>query len=50
LTAHDVGLTLDIQVKGVEINVAGVVQSSPLPGGHQANLVTTRDFQRLLNA
>jgi hypothetical protein len=50
LTAHDVGLTLDIQVKGVEINVAGVVQSSPLPGGHQANLVTTRDFQRLLNS
>jgi hypothetical protein len=50
LTAHDVGLTLGIAVKGVEINVAGVVQDSPLPGHHEANLVTTKDFQRLLNS
>jgi hypothetical protein len=49
LTAHDVGVTLGIQVKGIEITVAGVTQSSPLPNGHSANLVTTRDFQRLLN-
>ncbi len=49
LTTRDVGVTLGIEVKGIEINVAGVVQSSPLPGGHAANLVTARDFQRLLN-
>jgi hypothetical protein len=50
LTAHDVGLTLDIPVKGIEITVAGVTQSSPLPNGHTALFVTTRDFQRLLNS
>ena len=50
LTAHVVGLTLGIEVKGIEITVAGVVQKSPLPGDHEANLVTTQDFQRLLNS
>ena len=49
LTAHDVGLTLGIEAKGVEITVAGVAQNSPLPGGHEAILVTNLDFQRLLN-
>lgn len=50
LTAHVVGLTLGIEVKGIEITVAGVVQKSPLPGDHEANLVTTQDFQGLLNS
>jgi Sporulation and spore germination len=49
LTAYDVGLTLGIQVKGVELTVAGVVQSSPIPGGHRATVVTKREAQRLLN-
>jgi len=49
-TSHDVGITLGIHVKGIEILVAGVAQQSPLPGGHLANLVTTQDFQSLLNA
>lgn len=49
LTAHDVGITLGIQVKGIEITVAGVSQSSPLPSGHSAKFLTTRDFQGLLN-
>jgi hypothetical protein len=50
LTARDVGLTLGIEVRGVEIIVAGVAQNSPIPGGHEANLVTPQDFQRLLNS
>lgn len=50
LTAHDVGVTLNIHVKGIEITVAGVAQDSPIPGGHEANLVTTDDFASLLNA
>jgi hypothetical protein len=50
LTSRDVGVTLGIQVKGVEITVAGVAQDSPIPGGREANLVTTQDFQRLLNS
>ena len=49
LTARDVGVTLGIEVKGIEITVAGVTQSSPLPNGHSAKFVTTRDFRRLLN-
>ena len=49
LTAHDVGLTLGIQVRGIEVTVAGVTQNSPLPNGRSAIFVTTRDFQRLLN-
>jgi hypothetical protein len=49
LTAHDVGITLGIQVKGIEITVAGEVQESPTPGGHEENLVTTQDFQSLTN-
>ena len=49
LTSRDVGITLDIPVKGIEINIAGVVQDSPIPGGHEANLVTTQDFQSLTN-
>jgi hypothetical protein len=49
LTAHDVGVTLGIDVKGIEITVAGVTQSSPLPDGHSGIFVTTRDFRRLLN-
>lgn len=49
LTAKDVGLTLGIKVKGIEITVAGVVQRSPLPNGRSAIFVTTKDFQRLLN-
>lgn len=50
LTSRDVGITLGIHVKDVEINVAGVVQDSPIPGGHEANLLTPADFQSLLNA
>jgi hypothetical protein len=50
LTAHDVGITLDIQVRGVVITVAGVTQDSPIPGGRSANFVTTQDFQRLLSS
>lgn len=49
LTAQKVGFTLAVDVKGIEITVAGVAQSSPLPGGHNAILVTPKDFQRLLN-
>jgi hypothetical protein len=49
LTAHDVGVTLGISVRGIEITVAGEAQDSPLPGGHDAIIVTTKDFQRLLN-
>jgi hypothetical protein len=49
LTAHDVGLTLDIKVRGIEFTVAGVTQSSPLPNGHNANFVKKQDFQSLLN-
>lgn len=49
LTAKDVGVTLGIQVKGLEITVAGVTQRLPLPDGHEANLVTPQDFQRLSN-
>jgi hypothetical protein len=48
-TSHDVGFTLGIHVKGIEILVAGVAQNSPLPGGHEANLVTTVDFESLVN-
>ncbi len=49
LTAKDVGVTRGIAIKGVEITVAGVVQDSPLPGGHKSILVTPQDFARLLN-
>jgi hypothetical protein len=49
LTARDVGVALGIHVKGIEITVAGVVQSSPLPNGRSATFVTSSDFQRLLN-
>ncbi len=49
LTAHDVGIALGIQVKGIEITVAGVTQRLPLPDGHEANFVTPQDFQRLTN-
>jgi len=50
LTSRDVGITLGIAVRGVEINVAGVTQDSPIPGGRNAVLVTYADFQRLLNS
>ena len=50
LTARDVGLTLGINVRGVEIIVGGVSEDSPIPGGHEANLVTPQDFQSLLNS
>jgi hypothetical protein len=50
LTARDVGLTLGIEVTGVQITVAGVTQNSPLPGGREARLVTPQDFQGLLNS
>ncbi len=50
LTAKDVGITLGIEVKGIEITVAGVTQRLPLPNGHDANLVTPQDFQRLSNS
>jgi hypothetical protein len=50
LTAHDVAITLGIQFRDVEILVAGVAQKSPIPDGREANLVTTQDFQRLLNS
>jgi len=49
LTARDVGVTLGIEMRGVEIIVDGVAQDSPTPGGHEANLVTPQDFQSLLN-
>jgi len=29
--------------------VAGVLQNSPLPGGHQETLLTKQDFQSLSN-
>lgn len=48
-TSHDVGITLGIHLKGIEILVAGVAQDSPLPGGHEETLVTTADFESLLN-
>ena len=44
LTAYDVGAT-----RGVEITVGDVVQQSPLPNGTRATLVTTNDYQRLMN-
>jgi hypothetical protein len=47
LTAYDVGVSLGIQVRGIEITVAGEVQNSPLPGGHESTLLTKKDFQRL---
>jgi hypothetical protein len=50
LTARDVGLTLDIGVKGIEITVAGVPQNLPIPGGHEERLVTPADFQHLSNS
>ena len=50
LTSRDVGIALEIHVRGIEITVAGVAQDSPIPGGHEANLVTPQDFQSLLNA
>jgi hypothetical protein len=50
LTARDVGLTLGIDVRGVEIIVDGVSQDSPIPDGRDANLVTPQDFQSLLNS
>ncbi len=50
LTAKDVGFTQGIQVKGVEITVAGDLQSSPLPNGTNANFVTPQDFQSLTNS
>jgi hypothetical protein len=48
-TSYDVGVTLAIEVRGVEITVAGVVQRSPIPDGHEAYLVTSQDFESLLN-
>jgi hypothetical protein len=50
LTARDVGITLGNEVKGIEVTVAGVTQRLPLPDGHDASLVTPKDFQRLLNS
>ncbi|HEY5010440.1 MAG TPA: GerMN domain-containing protein [Acidimicrobiales bacterium] len=50
LTARDVGLTLDIGVKGIEITVGGVPQNLPIPGGHEERLVTPADFQNLSNS
>jgi hypothetical protein len=50
LTARDVGYTLGIAVKGIEITVAGVPQDLPIPGGHEERLVTTEDFSSLLNS
>jgi len=50
LTARDVGLTLDIAVKGIEITVAGVPQELPIPGGREERLVTPADFQNLSNS
>ncbi|HEY5437992.1 MAG TPA: GerMN domain-containing protein [Acidimicrobiales bacterium] len=44
LTAHDVGAT-----RGLEISVAGVAQSSPLPNGQSQTLVRPSYFQSLLN-
>jgi Sporulation and spore germination len=50
LTARDVGVTLGVAVKGVEITVAGVLQDLPIPGGHEEHLVTPADFQPLSNS
>jgi hypothetical protein len=50
LTARDVGYTLGIHVKGIEITVAGVIQDLPIPSGLQAHLVTPEDFQHLTNS
>jgi hypothetical protein len=49
LTAHDVGIANGIQVKGIEITVAGVTQRLPLPDNHDATFVTPQDFQQLTN-
>jgi hypothetical protein len=46
LTAHDVAG----DTQGIEISVAGVLQLSPLPDGHDVHLVTPGDFQRLLDS
>ena len=50
LTAKDVGLTLGIVVKGIEITVGGVPQNLPIPGGHEERLVTPDDFRSLSNS
>jgi hypothetical protein len=50
LTARDVGYTLGLSIKGIEITVAGVPQDLPIPGGHEEHLVTTADFSSLLNS
>ncbi|MGB8196376.1 MAG: GerMN domain-containing protein [Acidimicrobiales bacterium] len=50
LTARDVGLTLGIAVKGIEITVGGVPEDLPIPGGHEERLVTPVDFQHLTNS
>jgi hypothetical protein len=50
LTARDVGYTLGIAVKGIEITDAGVPQDLPIPGGHEEHLVTTEDFSSLVNS
>jgi hypothetical protein len=44
-TAYDVGA-----LKGIEIQVGGAVQSLLMPNGKRATLVTTTDFQSLLDA
>ncbi|MGD0852282.1 MAG: GerMN domain-containing protein [Acidimicrobiales bacterium] len=49
LTAKDVGITLGIQLKGIEITVAGATQRLPLPNGHESTFVTPQDFQGLSN-
>jgi hypothetical protein len=49
LTAKDVGLTVGVALKGIEITVGGVPQVLPIPGGHEEHLVTPADFQRLTN-
>jgi len=45
LTAHEVGAT-----NGIVINVAGVSQHLLMPNGQRATLVTSKNFQVLLNA
>jgi hypothetical protein len=50
LTARDVGYTLGVTVKGIEITVAGVAQDSPIPSGRDERLVTPEDFEHLTNS
>jgi hypothetical protein len=48
-TSAAVGATKNIQVKGIVVKVAGVVQALLTPSGRRLTLVNKSDFQSLLN-